>query len=186
MNPICLLTRRRLGAYQDGELAPRARASVRGHLEGCVGCATTLAELGRMRTLLRTPAPEPPEPVWDAFWPQVRARLAAASPQPEPAPRWRRGWAQVTGHPRLAFGSSVGAVALAVLAVAAPWQRVGERPAVPAPTVLASGSVASAPIEQIVVQSVETGDPQSSVMVFTQPESDFTVVWVFGLERTPI
>jgi len=35
-----------------------------------------------------------------------------------------------------------------------------------------------------VVQSVETADPQSSVMVYTNPDSDVTVVWVFGLENT--
>jgi hypothetical protein len=34
------------------------------------------------------------------------------------------------------------------------------------------------------VHSVETADPESSVMVYTNPESDMTVVWVFGLERT--
>jgi hypothetical protein len=36
----------------------------------------------------------------------------------------------------------------------------------------------------VVVQSVETADPQSSVMIFTNPDSDVTVVWVFGLEAT--
>jgi hypothetical protein len=33
------------------------------------------------------------------------------------------------------------------------------------------------------VPSVETVQPNSSVMVFSTPDSDVTMIWVFGLER---
>jgi hypothetical protein len=45
-------------------------------------------------------------------------------------------------------------------------------------------SVATAADPPLVVQAVETADPDSSVMVFTREEPDVTVVWVFGLQRT--
>lgn len=176
-NPVCWLTRRRLGAYQDGELRPAARAKVERHLAGCAGCGAERAALDDLRTLLAGPIPEPPEPVWDAFWPQVRARLAD-SPVEQPS-RWRRGWAWTAGAPRLAVGSALAVAALGVVTVLAPWQETQEPPglATPAP---------GAAVHEVVVHSVETGDPQSSVMVFASQESDVTVVWVFGLERTKI
>ncbi len=187
MNPICWLTRRRLGAYNDGELPPAARADVEAHVGRCRGCAAELAGLAELRAALATPAPEPPQAVWDAFWPQVRARVAASAP-PEPGSRWQWVWGSVTGHPRLALGSAVAAGALAVLAVVAPWQRVEPPARVPvasAPAVAPSPGEGS-PVQHVLVQSVETADPQSSVMLFTNPESDVTVVWVFGLPRTEI
>ena len=52
------------------------------------------------------------------------------------------------------------------------------------PTPPGGGPTAGTPPAYAVVQSVETADPQSSVMVYTNPESDVTVVWVFGLENT--
>jgi anti-sigma factor RsiW len=188
-NPVCWLIRQRLGAFQDGELGPAARAKTSAHLTRCTACAGELAGLRRLRAALAVPAPEPGEAVWDAFWPQVRARLAAASE--EPAAR-RAGWLP-TGRPwQLAFGSTLAAVALGILAVLAPWQpapeRPGQRPAAPGQTPVASTVPAPEPGKPlpVVVQSVETADPQSSVMVFTNPESDVTVVWVFGLQHTDI
>ena len=186
MSLICWLTQRRLGAYRDGELGPAARTKTAAHLTGCPRCAGELDGLTRLRAALTIEAPELPEGVWQAFWPQVRARMAASPP---PEPHWRPVWDRVVGHRRLALGSAVAAAALAVLAVFAPWQRVGERfraPVVHSPSAVTSGPPAGASIQQVVIQSVETADPQSSVMVFTSPESDVTVVWVFGLEPTEI
>lgn len=188
MNPICWLMKRRLGAYSDGELGPAARVKIEAHAERCDGCAAALAGLADLRAALAVPAPEPAEAVWEAFWPQVRGRLAA-SPPPEPESRWRWVWGPVAGHPRLALGSALAAAALAILAVVAPWQRVEPPtrvPVVQAPAVAPSASGEGASIQQVLVQSVETADPQSSVMVFTNPESEVTVVWVFGLPRTEI
>jgi anti-sigma factor RsiW len=170
---VCRLIRRRLGAFQDGELGAVARAKTTAHLARCPGCAAELAGLGRLRAALTAAPPAPPEAVWDAFWPQVRARMAAV-PTAE-RPTLRAGF----GVGRFAFGSALAAVALTVIAVVAPWQPAPLRPEPPA--------VALAPTPAtVVVQSVETADPQSSVMVYTNPESDVTVVWVFGLEPTDI
>jgi anti-sigma factor RsiW len=184
-NPACWLTRRRLGAFRDGELGAAPGARVAEHLERCAGCAGELAALRRLRLGLAMTAPEPPEAVWDTFWPQVRSRIAAAPPEPAR----RRPWGVAVPYPRLAFGSALAIAAVAVLAVLAPWQptpvpQAPEAPriATPAPP---EGGVAPAAMP-VVVQSVETAAPDSSVMVYTNPDTDTTVVWVFGLERTEI
>ena len=180
MNPICWLTRRRLDAYHDGELAPGARGRLEGHLGRCRGCAGESAAIRRLQTALMADAPELPGSVWDAFWPQVRTRLQAPLVS---EPFWRRAWAGAVAPRRLAFGSALAAAALAVVAVLAPWQGLERHPS---PAVVASAPTVGGAIQQVVVQSVEAADPQSSVMVYTNPESDMTVVWVFGLERTDI
>jgi anti-sigma factor RsiW len=185
--PICWLTRRRLGAYQDGELSPGARARVEGHVAGCAGCADELRALERLHAALAVPPPEVPDAVWDAFWPQVRSRLAA-EPVARPAPGW--GWIQegVWGRRRWAVGSALAVAALGGLAILAPWPRESERPLSPVPAVTSAPPAAGTPAEalpsQVLVQSVETGDPGSSVMIFSPADSDFDVLWVFGLQRT--
>lgn len=186
-NLVCWLIRPRLGAFQDGELGPAARARTSAHLAGCAACAAELAGLRRLRAALAVSAPEPAEATWNTFWPQVRARIAAA---PAEAPAGRQAASVPWGPWRLAFGSTLAAVALAVLAVLAPWQPAPERPVQAPVPPDRTASVVPAPEPArplpVVIQSVETADPQSSVMVFTNPESDMTVVWVFGLERTDI
>jgi len=139
-------------------------------------------------------APEPSEAEWDAFWPQVEARLARPEPEPTPRSTWLQGG--LAGTPRWALGSALAVAALAWLAVLAPWQ-APEKPATTAtpagtatPAVVARGvspaePMASRPVQPVVVQAVETADPQSSAMVFSNEDAD-TVVWVFGLTRTEI
>src|SRR3972149_1341120 len=90
-NPVCWLIRQRLGAFQDGEVGPAARARTSAHLApgparagGVAGPARRRAGAGRAGR-----RPEPPEAVWDAFWPQVRARIAAA---PDEGTATRRAW----------------------------------------------------------------------------------------------
>ncbi|MGH2667744.1 MAG: anti-sigma factor family protein [bacterium] len=181
---ICWLTRRRLGAYQDGELAPAARAKIAAHLERCPACDAELSALGRLRAELAAVAPEPPEAVWAAFWPQVRTRLAAES---FPASRPRRVWESVLGSPRLTLGSALAAAALLVVVTLAPWRDAPMPPEGPPVSALPSPtpSTPASPVRtHVVVQAVETADPNSSVMVFANEEPDVTVVWVFGLERT--
>ena len=175
MNPLCWLTRRRLGAYHDQELAPAVAARVEAHLGRCPGCSGESAAIQRLHVALAADVPELPAAAWNAFWPQVRTRLAA---ELVPEPLWRRAWAEVAPR-RLVFGSALAGAALAVVAVLAPWQQFENHPRPVAP-------VPGVPSQQVVVQSVEATDPQSSVMVYTNPESDVTVVWVFGLERTEI
>jgi anti-sigma factor RsiW len=179
--PVCWLNRRRLGAYQDGELSSDARARVDRHVAGCAACRQELSSLGRLRTALAFEPADPPEAAWAAFWPQVRDRIRTAPPRPEPA--WRRAWEAVTSRPRLALAPAAAAVALAVVAVMAPWQRA---PQVlqPAPAGPGTAQVQPAALDEVVIQSIETSDPDLPVMVYASPESDVTVLWVFGLERT--
>ena len=49
-----------------------------------------------------------------------------------------------------------------------------------------SGTVQPAALDEVVIQSIETADPDAPVMVYSSPESDVTVIWVFGLERTGV
>jgi anti-sigma factor RsiW len=183
-NPLCWLIRRRLDAYQDGELSAAARARTAGHLARCAGCAGEVRALEKLAAALAVEAPEPADAVWDAFWPQVRARMATAGSAEDTAalrrPAWS--WGAALGDRRLALGSALAAAALA-LVVLAPWRQ-------PVPVVSERANppvVALQPQEAtVVVQSVETADPQSSVMVFSNDDADVTVVWVFGLERTEI
>ncbi len=176
MGLTCWLTRRRLGAYQDGELDPAARVRTAAHLEGCSRCQAELGALGRLRTALAVEAPELPDAVWSAFWPRVRARLTM---EPEPRRGWSWDWIWgPIGWPRLAFASGFAALAVAAIVMVGPWQDAPKGPAVPAI------AWRSAPPEHVAVQSVETADPDSSVMVFTSADAE--VVWVFGLQRTEI
>lgn len=194
-NPVCWLIRRRLGAYRDGELSPAGRARTEAHVARCGDCAAELASLARLRTALALEIAEPPAAAWDSFWPQVRARLATADLEPEPESVARRFWQPVVAHPSLAFGSAVAVAAVALLAVFGTWQsapvreppRIAEAPgpSVRAPLPPAPGSVIPASFPPVVVHSVETA-PDSSAMVFTNPDADVTVVWVFGLEGTEI
>ncbi len=185
-NLICWLTRRRLGGYLDGELASTGRTRTAAHLARCRDCAAELAVLTRLRAALAVEAPEPSAAVWQAFWPQVRARIASAPAPARPAAPWEgllERWRLGLERPRLAFGSAVAVIALALLAVLAPWQRAPERaPVSEPPRVAAPEGSRGGFVRQVVVQSVETADPQSSVMVFSNADAD--VVWVFGLPRT--
>ena len=127
-----------------------------------------------------------PERTWEAFWPQVRARLAVADPGSRPG--WQRLWVGGERH-RLVLAPALAAVALAVLAVLAPWQRAPRAPSLPgAPTGPAPVTVALDPaaLDHVVIQSIETADPETPVMVYSSPDSDVTVLWVFGLERTGV
>jgi hypothetical protein len=57
-------------------------------------------------------------------------------------------------------------------------------PTLPAPGSSPTGLSVSSPVPHVIVQAVETADPNSSVMVFTNEDPGVTVVWVFGLEPT--
>ncbi len=168
----CWWVRRRLGAYRDGELLPRRRVRVEAHLTRCAGCRAELRSLERLARWLSPAVAEPAEAVWEAFWPRVRARLQSAPA----APRWREHLLHpALGRPRWALSSAVG-VGLVALALLVPWTT--ERPSV----LRLDGPISMA--EAMPVQSVETSHPGSSIMVFANQESQLTVIWVFGLDRT--
>ena len=184
MNPYCWLIQRRLGAYQDGELSPGARRRIDQHVRGCARCDGELSVLRRFKAALALDAADPPEAVWTAFWPQVRDRIAAPAPLPEST--WHRVRESVRRRPTLGLAPALAAGALAVLAMVAPWQRAPQHQ--PSPTQVAGGlespGTQQAALDQVVIQSIETEDPDLPVMVYASPESDVTVLWVFGLPRT--
>jgi len=184
MTPFCWLTRRRLGGYRDGELSSGARARVEAHLRGCDCCSRELQALDRLHTALSFDVADPPEGVWTAFWPQVRDRIATPAGRPEPVGRSH--WDLGTARPRLGYAPALAAATLAVLAVVAPWQRAPHE--LLAPATVPSGQEPANPqpagLDQVVIQSIETEDPDVPVMVYASPESDVTVLWVFGLPRT--
>jgi anti-sigma factor RsiW len=185
VNPMCGLIRRRLGAYHDGELAGAARRRIESHVSRCRGCAAELAEVERLHAALALDTPDPGQPVWDAFWPQVRARLAGpAEVEAGPAPAWWRAAAgRALARPRLVFGAAAAAAAVGLVAILAPWPDTVQQPVSLAP-VATPGATETPVLAHVLIQSVETNDPQSSVMVFDSPESDMTVLWVFGLPPT--
>jgi anti-sigma factor RsiW len=186
MSSFCWLIRRQLGGYRDGELSPGAQRRADAHLQGCDRCSRELAALDRLHRALTLDVAGPPEAVWTAFWPQVRDRIATPATRLEPVRRSL--WGPATAHPRLGFAPALAAGALAVLAVVAPWQRAPHES--PAPTPVGGGpEVASSQptgLDQVVIQSIETEDPDVPVMVYASPESDVTVLWVFGLPRTGV
>jgi anti-sigma factor RsiW len=184
MNPYCWLVQRRLDAYQDGELSPRARARVEAHVHACARCGGEVSALERLKGALALDVADPPEAVWTAFWPQVRERLAAPAPASEAA--WTRGWGAVRSRPRLGLAPALAAATLAVLAMVAPWQRAPQRkPELPSIAgVTETPGIPPAALDQVVIQSIETEDPDLPVMVYASPDSDMTVLWVFGLPRT--
>src|SRR5262245_993766 len=184
MAPYCWFIRRRLSAYQDGELSAGRRDRVDAHLRGCDGCRRELASLSRFRAAVTLGPVDPSDAVWAAFWPQVRARIVAA-PAGTPDPPWQRVWEGVRARPRLGLAPALAGVALAVLAVVAPWQRAPQHPAPASVTPgLDSSGVQTATLDQVVIQSIETEDPDVPVMLYKNPESDVTVLWVFGLPQT--
>ena len=186
MTSFCWLIRRRLSGYRDDELSPGARRQVDAHLGRCEPCSRELAALNRLNTALALDVADPPEAVWTAFWPQVRERIAVPEARPEPIRRSL--WGPAMARPRLGFAPALAAAALAVLAIVAPWQRAPHESPAPAPAVTGPELASSQPtgLDQVVIQSVETEDPDVPVMVYASPESDMTVLWVFGLPRTGV
>ena len=184
MAPYCWFIRRRLGAYQDGELSSGARDRVDAHIRGCDACRGELASLRRLRGALAVELTDPSEAVWTAFWPQVRARIAVTPADAPADPAWQRVWDGVRARPHLGLAPALAAAALAVLAVVAPWQHAPQQTPAPGPGGPDSAEVQTAALDQVVIQSIETEDPDVPVMVYKSPESDVTVLWVFGLPQT--
>jgi anti-sigma factor RsiW len=159
----CYRTRRTLGAYRDGALEPGTARWVASHLATCPACTAEVNALERLRALVRT-LPEPAEPDWTGFWPAVvrgieETRRTVAAPRPAPWPRFR--WA---------VGGVLGAALVGSLTVwqLAPWEMTADR---------------VGPASPVVVRSADTAAPDGTVMVYSTPGKDLTVVWVFGLEQ---
>ena len=158
----CYRTRRKLGAYLDGALEPKTARAVGAHVSACPACTAEMNALEQLRALVRT-LPAPAEPDWTGFWPGVvrgieDARHAAPVRRPAPWPRLR--WA-VGG---VLAAALVGSLTIWQLA---PWEMV----------------TGGGPASPVIVRSADTAAPNGSVMVYSTPNKDLTVVWVFGLEQ---
>jgi anti-sigma factor RsiW len=153
----CYLVRRRLGAFVDGGLPEAVAASTAAHVARCARCQREVESLHRLQGLLRA-ALTPADPDWTGFWQGIVRGIENAR---QPVPAVRR-WAGL-GR-RWAFGSV--AIATALLVSLTIWQLLPGRP-----------REAEA---QVVVRSADS--PGRSVMVYSTPDQDMTVVWVFGLD----
>ena len=151
----CLLVRRRIGAYVDEALGDRQSSRAAAHIAGCVRCHAEVAGLRRLSALLREGAPGPQLPDWMGFWEGIRRGIEAPAVPVRNRPRWR---------PRLVAGT---AAALAVGASVIVWQM----PRTP----LTREAAAT-----ISVNSADTNHPRGTVMIYSPPEKDLAVVWVFA------
>jgi len=158
----CLWNRRRLEGFVDSALGSRAERMTAGHVSGCASCRIEMERLRRLRVLIRSAHAEVTDPDWSGFWPSVRTRIARETPNPVREAWWLPFWKPVWGHPRVAFGG----VAVSTLAAALVlWPSPQATKAVTAP---------------VQVQDVSTADPNRSVMVYSSPDDDVTVIWVFN------
>jgi anti-sigma factor RsiW len=158
----CYRTRRRIGAYLDGALEEPVALSTAAHLAGCQRCQREADELSPLRGLIRR-ALTPAQPDWTGFWQGV-VRGIEDQRMSRPAPA-RRAWWQQVWRPRWALGSALAAALLITLGVWQ-WAPTGPMPA-------QAG---------VMVTSARTEDPRGTVMVYSTPEQDVAVVWVFGLD----
>lgn len=156
----CFRTRRRIGAYLDGALDESASRSAAAHVAACPTCRREADGLRRLRTMLRASV-DAPEPDWTGFWPGVVRGIEEG--RRRPAVRARQGWLGGWARPRLAFG----ALAAALLVAVGVWQLA------PGPAQSEAG---------VMVSSAATEAPDATLMVYSTPERDVAVVWVFGLE----
>ena len=157
----CFRTRRRLGAYLDGALDAGATRMAAAHVALCERCQGEVEALRRLRSSLHETLSVAVPTDWTGFWPGVvrgieREREAIARPA-------RQSWQGRRGlrHPRVAFGSAFAAAIVGALTL---WQVLTPTPA---------------PAEPIIVHAADSEHPGASVMVYSPPERDLAVVWVF-------
>jgi anti-sigma factor RsiW len=157
----CYRTRRQIGAYLDEGLDPVTAGSTAAHLASCGSCQREADELRRLRGLI-SGTMTPAEPDWTGFWQGI---VRGIEDRREARPlRAERRWWQSAWRPRWALG---GALAAALLTSIGVWQWT------PGPRLDAG----------VVVTSASTEDPRGTVMVYSTPEQDVAVVWVFGLDK---
>jgi len=151
----CYRTRRRIGAFLDDALDPRASSAAAAHIATCARCHAELATLRRLGTMLRQSAPSPTPPDWTGFWEGVWRGIEAPPVQVRARPRWQ---------PRLVASA---AAALVVGASVFLWQ-------------FPRAPFTSQAVAAISVNSASTSHPRGTVMIYSPPEKDLAVVWVFS------
>lgn len=159
----CLWSRPRLERLVDGSPDARPGRLVTSHVARCTDCRTRVEQLQRLRSLVREAAAPVSDPDWSGFWPAVSRRIAAEHPRPVRDAWWMPFWKPVWGHPRMALGSLAVSALVAFLVL---W------PSPETTTPALAGTVQ--------VQDVSTTDPDRSVMVYSNPDDDVTVIWVFN------
>jgi hypothetical protein len=159
----CLWSRPRLERLVDGALGPRMGRVASAHASRCADCRAEMDRLRRLRVLVQSVETQVADPDWAAFWPAVRQRIAAERPAPVRDAWWLPYWKPVWGHPRVALGGLVVSSLAAALVL---W-----------PSPETTKAAMAAPVQ---VQDVSTADPDRSVMVYSNPDDDVTVIWVFN------
>jgi anti-sigma factor RsiW len=155
-----LRTRRRISAFLDGALESRAAATTAAHLATCQRCGREADGLRRLRVVLQQAFVPAPAPDWAGFWAGVVRGIEDGRPRVAvvPRPGWR-------ARPRLALGGALAVGAMISLTV---WQ-LSSSPVPPA-----AGPVT--------VTAARTEFPGATLMVYSPPERDLALVWVFGVE----
>ena len=155
----CYRARRRLGAYLDGALSEGDAGWTERHVNACESCRREVGQIRRLKTLVVEPATVP-EPDWTGFWPGIVRGIEDARRRVAPVPV-KRAW-----HlwPQWAVGSAAVAAILVSLVF---WQ--GARGPVPAEA-------------GVLVNSATTEHPTGTVMVYTPPDRNMAVVWVFDTD----
>jgi anti-sigma factor RsiW len=152
----CFLVRRRIGAYVDQALGDRESSRAAAHIAGCGRCHAEVTSLRRLSAMLRVGVPAPPPPDWTGFWEGIRRGIDARPVVVRARPRWRP----------LVAGT---AAALAVGASVMVWE-IPRTPLTPDTA------------DAVSVNSADTHHPHGTVMVYSPPEKDLAVVWVFADE----
>jgi anti-sigma factor RsiW len=151
----CYRIRRRIGAYLDQALDERESSRASAHIAVCVRCHAEVASFRRLADMLRQSAPPPAAPDWTGFWEGIRRSIETPPVVAPSRPRWR---------PRLVVGT---AAALAVGASVLFWQ-------------MPRSPFTSQAAAAISINSADTSHPGGTVLIYSPPEKDLAVVWLFS------